>query len=36
LWNLTLAGYRVVAFIHDEVLIELPEGLTTPPRRGGS
>ncbi len=24
LWKLTMAGYRVVAFIHDEVLIELP------------
>jgi len=24
IWNLIKAGYRVVAFIHDEVLIELP------------
>ena len=26
LWELLKAGYRVVGFIHDEVLIELPEG----------
>jgi DNA polymerase I-like protein with 3'-5' exonuclease and polymerase domains len=25
LWNLTKAGYRVIAFIHDEFVIELPE-----------
>ena len=24
IWKLTLAGFRIVAFIHDEVLIELP------------
>lgn len=24
LWNLTRAGYRIVAFIHDEILIESP------------
>ncbi|MBN1672937.1 MAG: hypothetical protein JXR37_17965 [Kiritimatiellae bacterium] len=27
LYDLVRAGYRVVAFIHDEVLIEIPEGL---------
>ena len=26
LWDLMRAGYRVVAFIHDEVIIEIPEG----------
>eukprot|EP01102_Stenamoeba_stenopodia_P020832 TRINITY_DN825_c0_g1_i5.p1 TRINITY_DN825_c0_g1~~TRINITY_DN825_c0_g1_i5.p1 ORF type:complete len:156 (-),score=29.69 TRINITY_DN825_c0_g1_i5:164-631(-) len=25
LWNLTMIGYRVVGFIHDEIVIELPE-----------
>ena len=25
LWELTRAGYRIVAFVHDEVVIELPE-----------
>lgn len=25
LWNLLVAGYRCVAFIHDEIVIELPE-----------
>jgi hypothetical protein len=25
LWELTRSGYRVVAFVHDEVVIELPE-----------
>jgi len=24
MWQLLLAGYRVVAFVHDEFLIELP------------
>ena len=25
LWNLTKAGYRVIAFVHDEFVIEIPE-----------
>lgn len=25
LWNLTKSGYRVIAFVHDEFVIELPE-----------
>ena len=25
LWALIRAGYRVVAFIHDEIIVELPE-----------
>ena len=35
LWELIRAGYRVVAFIHDEILIELPED-GRPRRRGAS
>lgn len=27
LWNLTTAGYHVIAFIHDEFVIELPESV---------
>jgi len=26
IWELTLAGYRVVAFVHDEILVEVPIG----------
>jgi hypothetical protein len=25
LWNLTMVGYKLVAFIHDEIVVELPE-----------
>ena len=26
MWSLTRAGYHIVAFVHDEILIELPIG----------
>jgi hypothetical protein len=25
LWNLTHVGFRVVAFVHDEIVLEIPE-----------